>query len=510
MKSKPDALFDKVIKNDIKRTRCNDRLQHGSYEELLYNFLHKYCSIVNINYKQGLNELFGIFLLLHFKISLKPERIFSFSYFFIDRYFLSFYIDDKFVKLKAAQKMIRCLLSYQDAELHRMLDINLISTDIYSTSWLLTGFVSKVAGDLALYWMDRYIMKDRPYFIIFIIVALLIKNREDILETEVIVIPTKITSFQLNSKEEIDDVFSLASTLEKETPASFLFLIKELCIFSTKTSKIKLNEEICFPMYPGELLFLTYPRQVFCPNIKCERFVNKTGKMCYYCPVTSKRSLETNIFDIRLAELEQDKDESGSIPTSVVFEPTTVIAEDFVTIMTKKFRDMKKACVVLVTSETESFIEFEDNYFKEIEVENNFRDLAVKPKRMLDEKVFDIHELGRETTFKLKEYELVKQFCEEFGELKVSRVCYLLGGYSVFHDLAVKNELNLTNHTPKCFICQGNGKFFKRRSLFEQIFSTSSLKMEDLVFDVQDSSRSDEVERVSIGEFRDSLLDVQT
>ena len=57
----------KVIKNDVARTRVRESILVPSFTEYLEFFITYYCKQNSIKYKQGLNEIIGLFILLKYK-----------------------------------------------------------------------------------------------------------------------------------------------------------------------------------------------------------------------------------------------------------------------------------------------------------------------------------------------------------------------------------------------------------------------------------------------------------
>ena len=69
--------YENTVINDCVRTRVNERFNYPDFEENLKKLLIYYCKLNNIEYKQGINEILGPFLLLRIKINISIARIFN-------------------------------------------------------------------------------------------------------------------------------------------------------------------------------------------------------------------------------------------------------------------------------------------------------------------------------------------------------------------------------------------------------------------------------------------------
>ena len=77
--------WTQTIKNDSHRTRVRERFSFPDFEMTLQKILIYYCKLNNLEYKQGLNEVLGPFLLLKIKLpKLSMSRIYNLFSLFID------------------------------------------------------------------------------------------------------------------------------------------------------------------------------------------------------------------------------------------------------------------------------------------------------------------------------------------------------------------------------------------------------------------------------------------
>ena len=81
-----DAI--QTIQNDSKRTRVRERFNFTDFEKVIQKILVYFCKLNNVEYKQGLNEVLGPFLLLRVKLpKLKLSKIYNLFTLFIDYFF---------------------------------------------------------------------------------------------------------------------------------------------------------------------------------------------------------------------------------------------------------------------------------------------------------------------------------------------------------------------------------------------------------------------------------------
>lgn len=129
-----------TIKNDIQRTRVKERGSMTSFQDYCVLFLTFYCKENNVEYKQGLNEIVGPFILLKERIQISFTTIYRLFVGFIDKFVTNYYWEKDFYSLQSSLSLVSLLLQYHDPELHECLNYNSIRPDMYATSWLLTVF----------------------------------------------------------------------------------------------------------------------------------------------------------------------------------------------------------------------------------------------------------------------------------------------------------------------------------------------------------------------------------
>ena len=98
-----------TIKNDSHRTRVRERFNFPDFEITLQKILIYYCKLNNLEYKQGLNEVLGPFLLLKIKLpKLKISRLYNLFSLFID-YFLPNYFQNYLIYLNKIIFQLKCI-----------------------------------------------------------------------------------------------------------------------------------------------------------------------------------------------------------------------------------------------------------------------------------------------------------------------------------------------------------------------------------------------------------------
>ena len=164
---------EKIIIDDCNRTKINEGNLEENFEENLKKILIFYCKLNEIKYKQGLNEILAPFLLLKSKINISLNRIFNLYSYFIDNFFNNFYYDNELYSLKICFSLLNLLLKYHDPNIFNLFEINGISSDLYSTNFLLTTNCNK--NDLKItYLLWNFLIEEQnKLFIFYLIIAIL-------------------------------------------------------------------------------------------------------------------------------------------------------------------------------------------------------------------------------------------------------------------------------------------------------------------------------------------------
>ncbi len=130
----------RVIKNDCDRTRVKDRPLLKSFREYLETMLTYYCKKNEIKYKQGMNEIFGPFILIKSKIQITLSRLYNLISCFIEKYLTNYYSEEEFFSLQSSLALLNLLLKYHNPRMFIIFEHSIINPEMYSTSWVLTIF----------------------------------------------------------------------------------------------------------------------------------------------------------------------------------------------------------------------------------------------------------------------------------------------------------------------------------------------------------------------------------
>ncbi|CAE7388083.1 tbc1d23 [Symbiodinium natans] len=129
-----------------------------------------WCQERQVKYKQGLNEVFELFVT------------------FV-RDYTPFFSSEEFVPLQCAFIFFRRLLLYHRPDLHNLFVEKDVCGPEFCMPWFLTLFASKTPMRLAIQLWDRLLERGEPHFIIFLAVLALaekarsVNSREDLEST---------------------------------------------------------------------------------------------------------------------------------------------------------------------------------------------------------------------------------------------------------------------------------------------------------------------------------------
>ena len=106
-----------VTDNDIERTRIKESEPYPNFRQYLKQLLVFYCEKNKIKYKQGINEIMGVFLLMKF-INEKIElyEVYNVFALFIDLFFCNYYYQKEIYALNSSCSLIQLLLRYHEPD----------------------------------------------------------------------------------------------------------------------------------------------------------------------------------------------------------------------------------------------------------------------------------------------------------------------------------------------------------------------------------------------------------
>jgi hypothetical protein len=333
---------------------------------------------------------------------------------------------------------------------------------------------------------DKLILFDDNLFPHFFITAYLIKNKKKFFEVECTIILSVLSKLRIDTIEEVNDILDFATEIRDNTPNSFYLLANKLEIFKYGSTDLKkLYEEykpdkmLALPMFETDLFTITYQDLIACPDENCENFYLKRKKYnynskCMFCRNKQvKPELFYIIFDLRIFDNDDDekngKNEKGLTklfsPTYPGFLPKTITItkqelddENFPRNILEDYQNEKeKNHFIIITSETNYFNEFENEFYKDRDRRNSKVGVFYKNYKELDtEKANELSKKKR----KAKKYTLLKEFdkfkilIDEMTEEGFKNVSFVFGGYKNVHSFAMKYNIELLEHREKCILCR--------------------------------------------------------
>ena len=497
-----------TIKNDSHRTRVRERFNFPDFEETLQKILIYYCKLNNLEYKQGLNEVLGPFLLLKIKLpKIKFSRLYNLFTLFIDYFLPNYFYEPELFSFRSSVSLVTLLLKYHDPQIFNLFESNHISAEMYSINWLLTTFTNKNSLEITYSLWDIILEENDQLFIHFMIISFLHYHRKRFFETDGSSIPVLFSKIQISTKEELTEIVMSAREIRKNTPLSLRILVKNLEIFKSRTTRVKemyekYNPEqiLAMPVLPEELLSImnSNKKSISCPNEKCINFFmnkdinakeeNNLNKCCEICKNHNfKNTLKYIVIDLRNKNDTQVKDSITNEGT-LLFINNDLITQDMLNknnvaeLFCQQIENLKQVGnneetndnenknksnnnmhIVLMTNDTDNYDEFEYNYqetqvnAKKVKIVNILSTAITSIKKKLEEqknkKEIKPEQL-QQIKFQLKQYELIKNIILTLIEKEYPYISYVFGGFKSIHDLCLKYNINIINHKPNnCNIC---------------------------------------------------------
>ena len=480
-----------TIKNDSHRTRVRERFNFPDFEKTLQKILIYYCKMNNLEYKQGLNEVLGPFLLLKVKLpKLKINRLYNLFTLFIDYFLPNYFYEPELFSFRSSVSLVTLLLKYHDPELYILFESNTISPEMYSINWLLTTFTNKNSLEITYSLWDIMLEENDQLFIHFMIISFLHHHRKKFLETDGSSIPVFFSKIQISTKEKLSEFVKTAREMRQNTPLSLRILIKNLEIFKSRTSRLKemyekYNPEqmLAMPVLPEELLCIMYSKNNSpCPNEKCPNFFikkdndnldkNQINAFCEICKNPNfKNKIKYIVIDLRIKNDTQIKDSITNEGT-LLFINNEILSQDMLNknnvgeLLSQQINNLKKVGnnnenihIVLMTNDTDNYDEFEYNYqetqstAKKLKITNILNSAVISIKKKLEDQQYK-KEIKQQIKSQLKQYELIKSILLTLTEKEYPYISYVYGGFKSIHDLCLKYNISINNHKPSnCYIC---------------------------------------------------------
>ena len=525
-----------VINNDSQRTRVRECVIYQDFLNTLKKVLLFYCDKFNIMYKQGLNEIFGPLLLVKYKIpNITITEIINLVALIIDSFLPNYFYEKDIYSLKSGLGLFLILFKYHEPTVFNRLDEREVNPEIYATNWL----VSYISGKLSLpnYFIlwDEIIEIDDPLFIQFILLAVIIDKRELIINCNENLLPRFLTSLTINSEEELKKIINIAKELRKKTPYSFRLLADKIGFLKKKNNDIKTMYEKyhpellpAMPIFPAEVLYITYKSQINCINPRCKNYLkefafdnpeknllisksfiesnkkNKNGRLsslipdidsnletqekCEKCDMNIEKTMQYILLDLRILEYDEndsDFDKTGFLPSMISVEQEELKSEDFASIMTSRFNPERgNYHFIFLTSSTDAFTDFELNYYIESISEEDRKKMRfglIEQKKI--DKELDLNIAKKNLTlkdiYKLKEYDNMRKTLKSMTKNNFPYVGYVYGGFNSVHEESKKYDIELLNHNEEiCLLCNQDNQVNKGEEMNSSFDSTLSDRSE--------------------------------
>ena len=498
-----------VILNDSKRTRVRESILYPNFLETLQKVLRYYCDKYKILYKQGLNEIFGPLILMKYKLkNLSLTSVVNIGAMIIDSFLPNYFYEKEIYSLKSALGLFITLLKYHDPTVFNKLDTFEVRPEIYATNWLVTYLSGKLSLNIFYYIWDRMIKIEDPLFIQFILVAIIKENRELIINCDINLLAVVMTSLTIRTKEELDKIIKIAYQLREQTPYSFRLLADKIGFLKKKFKDIKINYEKyqpellpAMPIFPAEVLYITYKSQIYCIDPKCKNYakefgiknniisrgesrtiiqksqnsnymINQSSKpyskvekihFCEKCDIGIEKKMQYILLDLRILEYGEydDTEKTGFIPSMISVSQEELKSEDFSEIITNRFNSERgNYHFIFLTTCTDTFTDFESNYYMENITEEDRRKMmfGVIEQKKID-KALDINnakkKLSLKQIYKLKEYDNMRNTLKSMTKHNYPYVGYVYGGFNLLHKEAPKFKVELIGHNEEiCLLCK--------------------------------------------------------
>ena len=507
-----------VIKNDCKRTRVRESILYPNFVITLERILVYYCKIFGVTYKQGLNEIFGPLVLMKYKLKdYSLLSIINLGARLIDVFLPNYFYEKEIYSLKSALGLFLILLKYHEPTVYNKLDKLEIRPEIYATNWLVNYISGKVNLNFFYELWDQMLNIKDPLFIQFMLVAIIKNNREMIINCEENFVAPVMTSLTIKSKDELMAVIKTARELREQTPYSFRILANKIGFLRKNYNKVKEKYEEyqpqmlpAMPIFPSEVLFITYKNEIDCIDSRCINFIKNLEKvspdlqlrvrgskkryesktvrekkrvydldslalldrnhLCEKCDMKIQKNMKYILLDLRILQYDEDDDsaKTGFLPMMINVSQKELKSEGFSNIMINRFiTERGNYHFILLTSTTDTFSNFENNYYLDNISEEDKRKMLfgiIKQQKIdkeLDINVAKTH-LPIKQVYKLKEYDNMRKTLNSMIKHNFPYIGYVYGGFKEVHKQSKKFKVELLFHNKEtCLLCNERNKSTK-------------------------------------------------
>jgi len=468
-----------VTDNDVGRTRITESLNYPNYQVYLKKLLVFYCEKNNIRYKQGLNEIMGIFLLMKFyDEAIELYEIYNLFILFIDLFFCNYYYQKDIYALRSSCSLIQILLRYHEPEIYDRFNMAYLTTEVYATNWLLTLLSNKNSLEVCLLLYNFIIYYNDKAMVYFMIIAFFSINKETIFSKSVFKVIEYITKLGINNIDITKKLLETTIKIKENTPYSIYILIEMLQIFKYKSKYIKIQYEklkpnnflVC-PIFPSEVLYSSFPSVISCPNYICTKFSNEYNKnnwprkgLCQSCKDKKffKNTISYFLCDIRILNKEEDVYICGVFPKMKIFPKSVLTGNDFENEIVKFMKENSSdgpIHVIFVSNRTNNFEKYENKLYSEnlteVEKFSEKYGLSKKKEESLNEgSVKQYLKYNNDEENLIKEYDNFRKIVKTLLKMGIKYISFSYGGFSEIHHLLNILKLPLTSHNLiKCNFC---------------------------------------------------------
>ena len=513
----PDRKDQQIIVNDCNRTRFRESSLIPGFKKILEEILTFYCNVKKINYKQGLNEIFGPLLIMKYKIKkLKLLNVFNLGEAFIDRFLPNYYYEKDLYSLKSSLSIFVLLFKYHEPNIFNYLDNFEIPHELYAANWLITLRAQKLNLDILYNFWDNLIKINDPLLIHFILVALIKYKRELLINCDSNLLLKLMVGLTINSKEELNDIIKIALELRKNTPYSLRLLSNKIGFLEINNENVKKTfdkykpESIpTMPIFPIEILYHNYNNVILCPDPNCinnKKYTLKNEKnnklnneiinnnhICEKCNMKIEKNLNYTILDLRLftpSFFKEDDDyfKMGFVSGMMAIEKEELKLDNIDSLLSSRLDSIRgKNHIILMTSKTDYFSDFEQKYYSDSRSELMKKKIlfgVVEAKKQ--EKILNLEDaelnLDLKELYKLKEYDNLKKIITKMKNNNFPYVSYLEGGFEALHQESLNYNIELVEHDKKqCKLCK------KRKKETNEEKTYKKLKSEDKILNISET-----------------------
>jgi len=494
-----------VIRNDCKRTRVRESVLIPEFKNTLEKIITYYCTTKNIFYKQGLNEIFGPLLLLKYKFpNLTLSKLYDIGEVFIDKFLPNYFYEKEFFSLKSALGLFVILLRYHEPSVYNRLDNFEILPEMYATNWVMTFLSAKIRLNVLYSYWNEIVKTGDPLILHFILVSKIKLKREMIINCDTNLLAGLMTALTIENNEEIKTIMDMAFELRTQTPYSFRILANKLGFLKINNKNIKKSYEIykpqsipAMPIFPLEILSLTFKSGIECIDPECKNNKRKIAishldnteyeiiehedkktspifnfqtalsesHFCEKCDMKIEKNIKYILLDLRILQYggnqeDDDLDKTGFLPNMINVDQEELKSKEFSQVITDRFVPERGIYhFIFLTSSTDTFSEFENNYyFDNTTEEDRVKKMCGLLKQTKADKELNLEDASKNLTakqmFKLKEYDNMRNSLHFMQKENFPYVGYVYGGFNAIHEESYMQDIELVNHNEKkCLLC---------------------------------------------------------